>query len=159
VKFRKQATTPPPGEQFLRALALGREEPVAPDPAPTGGSGLERRLLETERRAATAEAALEQIRSEAEDRLAAARDAIAREREARLAAERELGDGVHAAPAEPAPEAAPATDEEPAEPVPEQVAEAEPKRAPRPVRSALPPDEAGGEGAWPTPWLGPDRPQ
>ena len=167
MKFRKQARTPPPGQQFLRALADGRDEPAPPDPAPAGGSGLERRLLETERRAATAEAALEQIRSEAEERLADARGAIAREREARLAAERELGEVPPAAmPAteaeagqEPAVEAEPpAALEQAAEPEPE------PEEAPPPARlraeagsAEAESAEEGDEEAWPTPWLGPKR--
>ena len=97
VKLRKQAN-PAPGEAFLRALASSRDDSRPPGPGRQGDSVLERRLLEAEQRAATAEAALQQIRSEAERRLADAREAIGREREARLAAERAL---VALQPAEP----------------------------------------------------------
>ena len=37
MKFRKQARTPPPGQQFLRALAQGRDEPAPRIPLPRAG--------------------------------------------------------------------------------------------------------------------------
>jgi hypothetical protein len=115
-----------PEDEFLRALkARGGAPPrEVPEPPPADGDGrgpsdppdplpdapaapetqpgpiAEGDLADIERRAAAAEAALQQVREEAERRLADARVTIEHEREARLAAEGRLAtEPTHSAPA------------------------------------------------------------
>lgn len=87
---------PPPGGEFLEALATGKPPPdpdQAGEPAPAGpseGPDPAERVADAERRAGTAEELLAQMRDEAEGRLAEARAAIEHERARRLEAEQLL---------------------------------------------------------------------
>lgn len=166
VRLRKQQRpSDAPGDTFLKAVSSGRPAarsgvaPATTDPA------LRQQLLDTERRAVSAEEALAQIRDESSQRLKEAREALAAERTARLAAEEALERAQAAADTR---RDAPAPAREPREAPAQQAPEPEPEpRDPDaghpghpdgpPLRDTVHHAEGDEEGEWPTPWLEPDK--
>lgn len=157
VRVRKRRPARP-GEEFLEALAVGREGsvPIGADEPGRDDAGAD--LAEARQRAFTAEEALRQLRLEADTRLADARDVIAREQRWRFELEQRLaGETPIDRPAIDENEhrqAAPETSAAGSVPVAHQ-GDPEPEVSefgPPPTESASEP-AATAAAAWPTPWI------